>query len=366
MGDLLCTLNFDQADISSKTGANEKKASIPVATSTELSIDDVTICDQTAIQDTELVSPQRKTDGQINQDVEFVSPQRINLNEHHTMDSFVSPQRTNQNEQYAIDSQNKSTPRSVLTSPDAREIEMANLLLELGNQPGTPTTPVNIDAEKNNLVMVSTGASSVEIPTHDIARNANDSDSDDSEKTVDYNHQDHPVVNVDNESTHRSRNPESELQLPKGDLRYKHYGIRRQSPVSSTTTVNLRCYYCSENEVFHSKRELNKHHRTTHTTVQCPDCPRVFPTPDALQRHQYVHNKEHQFKCKLCDKVVGFKSDLDMHMSVHNDEKMWQCPYDDCNREFKRKSDLTAHEITHTGEDFICEFAGCSYKNKDP
>ena len=100
--------------------------------------------------------------------------------------------------------------------------------------------------------------------------------------------------------------------------------------------------------------------------VQCPDSHDVFPTPDALQRHRYVHNTRHQFKCHICNKICGFKSDLDMHMAVHIEEKMWPCPYDDCNREFKRKLDLTAHEVTHTGEDFICEFAGCSYKNKDP
>ena len=53
-----------------------------------------------------------------------------------------------------------------------------------------------------------------------------------------------------------------------------------------------------------------------------------------------------------------------MHMTVHIKEKMWPCPHDDCDREFKRKSDLTAHEVTHTGEDFICEFAGCHYNSK--
>ena len=130
--------------------------------------------------------------------------------------------------------------------------------------------------------------------------------------------------------------------------------------------MNLRCYYCNNNETFHSKRDLNNHHRSTHTTIQCPDCSRVFLTPDALQRHRYVHYIEHQYKCHLCDKVVSFKSDLAMHMSIHKKEKMWPCQHDNCDWEFKRKSDLTAHEVTHTSEDFICEFTGCPYKNKDP
>ena len=180
-------------------------------------------------------------------------------------------------------------------------------------------------------------------------------------KKLDYNHQEQSAINDTTTKQTATTDPPS----PKGDVRYKHYGIHRQSP-KTATTVNHRCCYCDDNEVFHSKHELNEHHRRTHTSVQCLDCPRVFPTPDALQRHRYVHDESHQFKCRLCNKVTGFKSDLDMHMSVHYEKKMWPCPYEDCNREFKRKSDLTAHEITHTGEDFICEFAGCKYTNKDP
>ena len=55
-----------------------------------------------------------------------------------------------------------------------------------------------------------------------------------------------------------------------------------------------------------------------------------------------------------------------MHMAKHSDEKIWFCPHEGCDCDFKRKSDLTVHEVVHNGEDFLCEFPGCSYKNKDP
>ena len=55
-----------------------------------------------------------------------------------------------------------------------------------------------------------------------------------------------------------------------------------------------------------------------------------------------------------------------MHMLKHVEDKRWYCSFDGCNRDFKRKSDLTAHEVVHKREDFICEFPKCSFTNKDP
>ena len=188
----------------------------------------------------------------------------------------------------------------------------------------------------------------------------NDTDTDDSQKTVDYvrdsnnNNKDNRVLAANDE----------EVSSPKGRMKIKHYGIIRQSPKAGPAYHH--CCYREGDEVFHSKKELNNHHRMVHTKVKCPDCVKIFPTPDALQRHRYLHNEDHQFKCALCNKTCAFQSDLDLHMAKHSEEKIWYCSYDDCNRDFKQKSDLTAHEVVHKGEDFLCEFPGCSYKNKDP
>ena len=149
---------------------------------------------------------------------------------------------------------------------------------------------------------------------------------------------------------------------PKGNLQYKQYGIVRQSPKSAPNR-SRRCWYCKT--ICHSKREWNIHHKTEHAKVKCPDCDKLFPTPDAFNRHRYIHNKSHHFKCALCDTICLFKSDLEQHMSKHTEEKLWYCSYKGCNRNFKRKSDLTAHEVVHMGEDFLCEFPLCVYKNKD-
>ena len=69
---------------------------------------------------------------------------------------------------------------------------------------------------------------------------------------------------------------------------------------------------------------------------------------------------------KYAKKHFAFNSDLKMHMAIHKEDCKWYCTYDGCERDFKRKSDLTAHEVVHTGETFMCKFSTCNYTNKDP
>ena len=126
----------------------------------------------------------------------------------------------------------------------------------------------------------------------------------------------------------------------------------------------MRCAIC--NKTCNSKKHLNNHHHARHSDVTCPDCDRSFPTPDALQRHRYSHKPDHQLKCEICGKECAFHSDLQRHMEKHREEKLWKCDELDCNREFKRKAELTAHKVVHDGEEFICEYPNCKYTNRDP
>ena len=53
-------------------------------------------------------------------------------------------------------------------------------------------------------------------------------------------------------------------------------------------------------------------------------------------------------------------------MEKHKEESPWKCDKDDCGRVFKWKAELVAHEVTHTGETFMCEYPGCEFTKKDP
>ena len=262
-------------------------------------------------------------------------------------------------------SQQGSTPRSVIMNPDSQELETANVLLELSKTPNDldsrydnsellPVDSAPLEDFSRAMKELDTDNSTVTLPLNSDKDTNNNvdvkRDSDDSDDTVDYTN--------DQPSTVSSEAP----QTAKGKLSYKHFGIRK-SPVTAPIR-NIQCYYCDT--ICHSKREINNHHKSEHTTVKCPTCPKIFPTPDALFCHQYIHKETHRFKCALCEKTCAFKSDLDMHMLKHVEDKRWYCSFDGCTRDFKRKSDLTAHEVVHKGEDFICEFPNCKYTNKDP
>ena len=271
------------------------------------------------------------------------------------------------------------TPRSVVTNLDSTEIETANLLLQLS------TSQSNLDIAYDNADILPVDTERQEDFTRElrekeialneeldnakntevnpIARNeeldnntnaevnpavTNINSDADSDKTVNYTVDQSPTT--------------EDLNLPKGKLTYQHYGITRKSP-SNVQQWNYYCCYCET--TCHSKKEINRHHKVEHTRVKCPDCVKTFPTPDVLARHRHVHNVN-RFKCAVCKKICAFQSDLDLHMAKHTDDKVWYCQADGCDKDFKCKSDFTAHEVVHTGEFFICEFPKCTYKNRDP
>ena len=266
----------------------------------------------------------------------------------HVAHSNIGTEQTPKGTQPENMSQPSTTPRSVLSDPDDTKIETANTLLLLGSLE-------NIDKMVDNEALLPVDKPRVNDFTQELATqelNDQSADDSDSDRTVAYDDSQPDIIPTT-----------AEPRSPKGEFRSKHYGIKRQSPPQSKVR-HLRCLICDI--VFDSKREINKHHRTEHANVACPDCHRNFPTPDALSRHRYIHQTDHQHKCKYCDKQCAFESDLMRHMEKHKEDSPWICDRDNCGRLFKRKAELTAHEVTHTGETFICEYPGCKFTNKDP
>ena len=245
------------------------------------------------------------------------------------------------------------TARSILSDPDESEIETANMLLSLGSLE-------NIDQAVDNETLLPVNKPQTEDFTKDLAnqeqtrRDIANEDTD-SDKTVEYGASEPG-------SPDRQRDPE-EIPSPKGVMRYKHYGIKRHSPTASKNR-RMRCPTCDA--ICYSKKQLNKHHRTEHANVSCPDCDRVFPTPDALTHHWYSHKEDHQYSCDICGKLCPFQSDLMRHKEKHNENRKWTCDEPDCGREFKCKAELVAHMVVHKGELFICEYPGCQFSSNDP
>ena len=149
-----------------------------------------------------------------------------------------------------------STPRSVITDPDAVELETANMLLQLGSLSNSGSKHhYQLEAAYDNSSLLPVDAAPLKDFARDFARNeivpdknnhteqVNDEtvESTDSDKTVDYT---------------PKASPEEKVTSPKGSLKYKQYGIKRPSPKTGPNRNHL-CPYCDV--ICHSKREWNTH-----------------------------------------------------------------------------------------------------------
>ena len=264
-----------------------------------------------------------------------------------------------------------SMPPAIIRLQDQRvsermedEIQTANTLLELHETLEIPSP--NLLADYDNSEIMPVNAPPVPDYSKDYPLPAN-MDEPNTDDTIGYAD--------DDENTERDQQapdpPEpgnqptpSREQSPPGRFKYRHHGIRRNLGSPKPKTKKYHCIYCPVVE--ESKRELNAHHRSAHGIMSCVDCNKKFPTPDALQRHRYIHQQNRElFKCELCRYITAFESDMKRHKIQHEDEKTWYCDGPNCTRTFKRKSDMTSHAKTHTNEDQRCPAQGCDYTNKD-
>ena len=125
-----------------------------------------------------------------------------------------------------------------------------------------------------------------------------------SDETIIYDASEFDDTNKEIEQPDNKQTDEGE-KTPKGQLRTQTYGIRKRKATSRRT---FTCIDCGAKR--NSKQDINQHYRQKHSSIKCPDCDKVFPTPDSLQRHRYVHSARDKFICDKCRKEYPFESDL--------------------------------------------------------
>ncbi|XP_068702999.1 transcription factor IIIA-like [Montipora capricornis] len=114
---------------------------------------------------------------------------------------------------------------------------------------------------------------------------------------------------------------------------------------------------------FGKEKRLAEHKRmhTGERPCVCPHegCKKSFIRAVHLKRHLLSHGGEKQFKCHECNLVFTSKHYCKRHVKrSHN--RPFKCPFEGCNVEFKRCSQLKIHQLTHTSEKpFRCSERGC-------
>ena len=268
--------------------------------------------------------------------------------------------------------QNMTTTKNQDVYREPNVMEVAKTLLQLHGPDDTDITdeneqllPVNAPRQADIVKeMAQSLGEALPDTGHDTLPDLNldlEQDKNDKELDVDDDDDDATIIYEPRDTT---TSESTQISSPKkGEVTFKHYGIKRRSPRVSNIRKH-RCILC--NGSFNSKKEMNNHHREKHPGVICPTCNKVCPTTDALQRHRYVHREPTEHKCTVCGKILPFDSDLKRHMKTHTEEKTWECPNTQCDRSFKRKADLDLHAVVHSGIKHKCTWPGCKYSNLDP
>ena len=229
--------------------------------------------------------------------------------------------------------------------------KLPDLVCEMKEERGIKTI-VNYDAQIPDEMRLQTDEPTKEMPKE------GDRDKE-SDETIIYDASEFEQLNIDPKKQTEKQIEDSEKSL-KGQLTTQTFGIIRRKHTSKRTYT---CIHCGAKH--NSKQEINQHYQEEHSSIKCPDCDRVFPTPDSLQRHRYTHAARDKFVCDKCEKDYPFESDLNRHKIKHRNKeiKTHVCMAAGCERSFMRKADLVSHAQNHMGKVHKCD--QCEYSAMD-
>ncbi|XP_056155725.1 zinc finger protein 436-like [Lampris incognitus] len=110
---------------------------------------------------------------------------------------------------------------------------------------------------------------------------------------------------------------------------------------------------------------VEKPHRRDCQSWLCEVCGKAFECRSRFKSHSIIHSGVKPYPCDLCSKAYMRSMDLDYHKKTVHVHGAMQPPKpstllcDWCGKEFKCKSQLEIHYLTHTGErPHLCDLCG--------
>ena len=122
-------------------------------------------------------------------------------------------------------------------------------------------------------------------------------------------------------------------------LKITQHGIVRQPTVKKGKSCS--CEMCGKK--FRNSTLFIEHYSTTHPSLSCKHCSKVYTTPLSLQKHVYMHTAEKK-TCESCGKSFPLDSQLADHWKTHMKNKPHICTHPNCSKDFTHQYDLLKHE----------------------
>ncbi|KAJ8320574.1 hypothetical protein KUTeg_002161 [Tegillarca granosa] len=80
----------------------------------------------------------------------------------------------------------------------------------------------------------------------------------------------------------------------------------------------------------------------------CIECGKEFKKKSRLDRHMITHSSDKPYVCEECGKAFSYKDSLKKHMLLHTGSMPIECPI--CQKQFPVQSKLTSHMWSHSEE----------------
>lgn len=144
-------------------------------------------------------------------------------------------------------------------------------------------------------------------------------------------------------------------------------------PVEVKNYKHLKCGQCTDS-VYYTEQDLRCHQIKDHgmEPYKCQFCGEEFTMLRLLKRHEDEHKgvivpkvAQQTAACDQCNKTFGSKKQLNIHIgTVHTTERKFVC--EECGEKFKTSGVLKCHKLIHTGErPFKCPHCEQAFRHKE-
>lgn len=96
---------------------------------------------------------------------------------------------------------------------------------------------------------------------------------------------------------------------------------------------------------------VDNHETASGKSFRCEQCNKCFKRRSNLRQHKRTHSGEKPFKCNFCFKCFSHKGHLNEHKRIHTGEKPFSC--NQCDKRFNRNGLLKQHLKMHTRQQYI-------------